>query len=92
MLKITEIADGSGPTTLRVEGRLVGPWVTELHRECERLLGDGRPLVLDLSELWFLDEPAITLLRSLERRSVTLAKPLPFVAEVLKGEAHGALR
>ena len=92
MLKITQIADGSGPTTLRVEGRLVGPWVRELHRECERLLGHGRPLVLDLSELRFLDEPAITLLRSLERRRVTLARPLPFVAEALRGEPHGALR
>lgn len=92
MLKITEIADGSGRTTLRVEGRLVGPSVTELHRECERLLGDGHPLVLDLSELWFLDEPALTLLRSLEHRRVTLAKPPPFVAEVLKGETHGVPR
>jgi hypothetical protein len=92
MLKITQIADGPGPATLRVEGRLVGPWVTELHRECERLLDDGRSLVLDLSELWFLDGPALTLLRSLERRSVTLAKPPPFVAAVLEGETHGALR
>jgi hypothetical protein len=92
MLKITQIADDAGPTTLRVEGRLVGPWVTELHRECERLLGDGTPLVLDLSELRFLDEPAITLLRSLERRRVTLARPLPFVAEALRGESRGRLR
>jgi anti-anti-sigma regulatory factor len=92
MLKITQIADGPGPTTLRVEGRLVGRWVTELDRECERLLGGGSRLVLDLSELRFLDEPAITLLRSLERRRVTLARPLPFVAEALRGEADGALR
>ena len=92
MLKITQIADDSGPTTLRVEGRLVGPWVTELHRECERLLGHGHALVIDLAELRFLDEPALTLLRSLERRSVTLARPLPFVAAVLRGESHGTLR
>jgi anti-anti-sigma regulatory factor len=92
MLKITQIADGPGLTTLRVEGRLVGPWVKELHRECERLLRDGSRLVLELSELRFLDESAITLLRSLEGRRVTLARPLPFVAEALRGEAHGALR
>ena len=92
MLKITQITDGPGPTTLRVEGRLVGSGVKELHRECERLLGDGSRLVLDLSELRFLDEPAITLLRSLERRCVTLARPLPFVAEALRGESHGTLR
>lgn len=92
MLKITQIADDSGPTTLRVEGRLVGPWVPVLHRECERLLGNGGPLVLDLSELRFLDEPAIALLRSLARHRVTLARPLPYVAEALKGEAHGEAR
>jgi anti-anti-sigma regulatory factor len=92
MLKITQIEDGSAPTTLRVEGRLVGFCVTELERECERLLGNGQPLVLDLSELWFLDESAIVLLRSLERRSVTLARPGPYVAEVLGGQPDGTLR
>jgi anti-anti-sigma regulatory factor len=92
MLRITQIGNDGGPEILRVEGRLVGPWVTELRRECERLLGEGRPLVLDLSELRFLDETAIALLHSLERRSVTLAKPPPFVAEALKGDVHGALR
>jgi hypothetical protein len=92
MLKITPLAAAPGRTTLRVEGRLVGPWVGELERECERLLTDGQPLVLDLSDLWFLDGPAISLLRSLERRRVTLAQPPPFVAEVLKGETDGALR
>jgi hypothetical protein len=92
MLRITRIANDGGQETLRVEGRLIGPWVSELDRECERLLGEGRPLVLDLSELRFLDERAIALLHELERRSVTLAKPPPFVAEALKGDVHGTLR
>lgn len=92
MIKITQLDHPPGPVTLRIEGRLVGPWAVELGRECEGVLAKGRALVLDLSELWFLDEPAIALLRSLERRSVTLVRPLPFVAEALRGEAHGAAR
>jgi anti-anti-sigma regulatory factor len=56
MLRITT-HDDTGSTTLKLAGRLAGPWVTELER-CWRAAGGaqrGRPLRLDLTEVTFID-------------------------------------
>jgi anti-anti-sigma regulatory factor len=92
MLRITFTPSPRGPAVVRVAGRLAGASVGELCRECDRLLAHGQSFVLDLAELGFLDASGVALLRSLQRRQVTLQDPNPFVAEALKGDFHGAER
>jgi hypothetical protein len=69
---------------LYLEGQVVGPWLAEVRRCCERVLATARRLTLDLTNVSFVDRDAITLFRELTDHEVTLANCSPFVAEQLK--------
>lgn len=83
MLK-TEMENWGGTVTLRLAGRIIGPWVNELRQICEPLLSDGSRLALDLAEVSYADEDGAMLLASLGKRGVRLLNPTPFVAAQLK--------
>ena len=84
MLKISEI-EASGPVvTLKVEGRVVGPWVEELSRICESLLADGKRLNLDLGDVALADPGGLKVLSALKSQAVSLVNCSPFVEEQLK--------
>jgi len=86
MLKIESIRMSDGRPKLRVEGRVIGPWVAELRLACEQALGEGVGLALDLSEVAFVDQTGLEFLRALGQRGVAFDCS-GFVAEQLK--AHG---
>ena len=56
MLRIT-VLDGGGKQTLKVEGKLAGPWVSELELAWNqvRQRGPGRQIVVDLSDMTSID-------------------------------------
>jgi anti-anti-sigma regulatory factor len=56
MLKIT-IDNTMNAATLKLEGRLAGPWVGELERSWRALKDDSRdkPVTVDLCEVTFVD-------------------------------------
>jgi len=84
MLRITPIDSRNHHIILRLEGRVAGAWVTELWKACEKSLGEGQPLELDLAEVSFLDPAGVTLLKEVRARGVELSDCSPFVAEQLK--------
>jgi len=84
MLKIEPVETERGLVTLRLEGRVVGPWVEELRRSCEGVLARRARLVLDLAEVSFADLQGVALLRGLGDRNVGLVRCSLFVAEQLK--------
>ena len=84
MLKISEGKATKQTVLLRLEGRVVGPWVSELRQICEPLVSDGSKLALDLAEVTFADGDGVTLLASLGARGVKLLDARPFVVEQLK--------
>jgi len=49
MLKISQLEPVNHAVILRLEGRVVGPWVAELQKSCEEVLAEGRPLRLHLA-------------------------------------------
>ena len=71
MLRIAELNDQNGSASLRLEGKVVGPWVDELRRTADRVLGRSGAMVADLSAVTFADAAGICLLRELARRGVT---------------------
>jgi anti-anti-sigma regulatory factor len=83
VLKIVTIEPESSEALLQLEGQVVGPWVDELQRTCERLLA-ARAVVLDLSGVSFVERRGVELLRALGARGVPLVRCTPFVAEQLK--------
>jgi ABC-type transporter Mla MlaB component len=88
MLRITHTNGDDLISTLRIEGKLLGPWVTELARSCDELPCSPDRLRLDLSAVSFVDGPGVALLRDLLGRGATLAACSGLVAELLHGEAR----
>jgi anti-anti-sigma regulatory factor len=88
MLKISKLSGSGVPIVLRLEGKVVGPWVDELRRVCAEAapsVDGGRPrLVLDLSGVSFLDADAIALFHQLVTDHVSIANYSVFVGAQLK--------
>lgn len=84
MLRISESSLNGKAATLRLEGNITGPWVEEVRKSCEQLLGADRELLLDLTDVSFADRDGIVLLRELSRQEVKLINCSPFLNQQLK--------
>jgi anti-anti-sigma regulatory factor len=84
MLRISETDSSSDDAILRLEGEITGPWIVEVQKACDRLLGSGGRLTLDLAEVSYIDRDAIRLFRDLAQRKVTLINCSAFLTEQLK--------
>jgi len=85
VLRISLVEAPDEAVTLRLEGRVSGPWVEELRSWCEQWLATGNGLSLDLTEVSFIDLDGVALCQSLRDRNVAFLHCSPFVAEQLKG-------
>lgn len=83
MLKIVVVEAGNA-ATVRLEGKVIGPWVEEVRRPCARALARGAALTLDLTDVSFVDRDGAGLLRSLGGRGAVLLNGSVFVGEQLK--------
>jgi hypothetical protein len=85
VLRISLVEGPDKAVTLRLEGQVRGPWVEALCISCEQLLATGGGLILDLTEVSFIDRDGVALCRRLRDRHVAFLHCSPFVAEQLKG-------
>ena len=65
MLRITRTVGDDSVDTLKLEGKLQGPWVDEAHDACAVSTARASRTCLDLSELTFADGEGAALLREL---------------------------
>lgn len=84
MLRIT-ITENGPQRVLKAEGKLLGPWTSELLRVCRQVRGSVEQTSLDLSAITFIDTAGVVALRELQRMGVTIDRSSPFVAEMLNG-------
>jgi hypothetical protein len=84
MLKIAAADGAANGATLTLEGRVIGPWVDELRRACQRVLATGAELTLDLHEVAFVERDGLQLINSLVDRGVALVNCPAFVREQLR--------
>ena len=71
MLKITTHTDARS-TTFELEGRLAGPWVDELKGCWERAAGSQGRVLVDLTEVTFIDSDGKALLARMHREGAEL--------------------
>lgn len=83
MLRITTVDEVGQIACLKVEGRLVGAWVTELDRACTVVLAQQNCLELDFSAVDFIDRQGIVLLNRLVGERVHILKARPLVKALL---------
>ena len=89
MLRITEKAQSSSCTNLKVEGRIVSSWVGLLENKCRKLLQNQSTVVLDFSEVTFIDAQGLAMLKRLASPQLLLVNSPPFIEELY--ETEGAL-
>jgi hypothetical protein len=93
MLKIT-IKDGETVQTIRLEGKIVGPWVEEFDRAWHAMEIDGsKQLRLDLCGVDFVDDRGRRLLQDIYRKthaSFLANSPLThyFADEAMQQKSH----
>ncbi len=73
MLKITTLIHAES-TTFKLEGRLAGPWVLELERCWDSVVGTMTtyPLTIDLSAVTYVDSDGKDLLKKIHRQGAKL--------------------
>jgi hypothetical protein len=83
MLKITQTTTVHAQPLLRLEGRLIGPWVEELRAAFESAVEDGWPVHVDFSAVHYVDRPGLRLVCDLRTRGAVLHAVSHFVEQLL---------
>jgi hypothetical protein len=84
MLRITTIHRDPGPAILKLEGKLLTPWIGELEAACRAASVPAAVATLDLAGISFVDGPGAIALRDLRRRGVRLVGCSPLVTQLLQ--------
>lgn len=91
MLRIT-VEPEREKTTIRLEGRLQGPWVRELERvwleESEKTSGGN--ITLDLSDLTAIDDAGRYLLTVMQRDGAHFIAATPLMRSIIEEIERGA--
>jgi ABC-type transporter Mla MlaB component len=85
MLRVTT-SDLENARTLKVEGRVKGPWVLELKKAWLDSVGlvQGQPVRVDLSGVSFADAEGRNLLLQMQKEGAILLCPSAYIQEVLE--------
>jgi RNA polymerase sigma-70 factor (ECF subfamily) len=86
MLRINHVSDPGQTPTLKLEGKLLGPWVEELRDTCRSPAFPPDGIRLDLSAVTFVDAAGAKLLGDLIRQGTQIIACSGYVAELLYGE------
>ena len=88
MLRIT-VQERSSGVTLMLEGKLIGPWVSELEKTWCSKSADKRVQV-DLSEVSFVDASGEALLAQMCRRGAELIADSPLMKQIIEEVTSGS--
>lgn len=84
MLRITLLNPNGLPAIVKLEGKLLEPWISELQDACRTARKQDAAATLDVAGLSYIDAPGTIALRDLMRRGVALTGCSPLIAELLK--------
>lgn len=85
MLRITVLQQGA-TSTLKLEGKLAGPWVSELEHAWRALTSKERNVIVDVTAISVTDAPGATLLAKMREEEAELVGEIPPVAHMLQEE------
>jgi ABC-type transporter Mla MlaB component len=84
MLRITRLVGNDSVDTLKLEGKLQGPWVNEVYDAYALSVAHASCTCLDLSSLTFADGEGAALLRELVRSGAQVVGCSSYIAELLR--------
>lgn len=83
MLRITQVNAERDQVCLKVEGRMIGDWVSELERTCRPYLSQRRHITLDISAVTYIDLHGVETLKRILGKHVRLTGATLFVQALL---------
>ena len=83
MLRITKLEESTEQVGLKIEGRLISTWLPLFQHECQKACQESTPVLLDLSQVTFVDEPGIHLLRSYAQDHRFVVQTSDFIQHLL---------
>ncbi len=86
MLRITKIAEDSSTITMKLEGKLASDWVPLLETECLSCLKEKREVLLDFSDVTFVDGRGAMVLEKLAAKKIKVVACSDLIKELIKGE------
>jgi ABC-type transporter Mla MlaB component len=87
MMRITRMVGNDSVETLKLEGKLQGPWVDEAYDAYALSAAQASRTCLDLSGLTFADGEGAALLRELIRTGTQVVGCSSYIAELLQASA-----
>jgi anti-anti-sigma regulatory factor len=84
MLRITEISEDDKTVKLRLDGRIVEAWVSDLEEICIHYRDEKRKtVVLDLSGVTFIDSRGVTMLEKMKDGRLKIVNCSLFIEALL---------
>ena len=87
MLRITKVSESPSLVTMKLEGRIASDWVSLLENECLRFLDERRRVVLDFSEVTFVDLRGVEMLGRISAKNIQVINCCPLIEDFLNGGA-----
>jgi anti-anti-sigma regulatory factor len=88
VLRITEISQSADSVTLKVEGRIVSEWVTVLEQECLKWLRVKPEVLLDFSEVTFIEHNGVAMLKRIASPRLRLINCPALIEMLLNGNNY----
>jgi len=85
MMKVTHVAEDEESVTLKIEGRIAGEWIDVLKEECLLYLEKKARLMLDFSEVSYIDDSGVKALKAMDRKRISLIGASLFLSGLLEG-------
>lgn len=83
-LRITSIENNSSPVTLKLQGKIVGEWVSLLKQECLMSIRRKERVCLDFGEVTYIDPRGLRMIRNLPERRVTIINAPAFIGDLMR--------
>jgi ABC-type transporter Mla MlaB component len=88
MLRVTRIDSHTNQSIIKLEGKLLSPWVNEVRAACKAAQKNAGQAQLDLSHLTYVDMEGSRLLAELRADGTELTNCSNYVATLLGRETH----
>ena len=91
MLRITEISEDEKTVKLRLDGKIVEAWVSDLEEMCIRYRDEkSKTVVLDLSGVTFIDNRGVTMLEKIKDGRLKIVNCSLFIEALLNSSVVGS--
>jgi hypothetical protein len=84
VLRISKVYENPSGVKLKLEGRIVSEWVSILEEKILECLKKTKKVLLDFSELRFVDKHGVEMLRRMPSEKIEIINCPGFIEELLK--------